>query len=777
MNRNKFYLYFLLGLLSFASCRSTKYVPDGAYLLNKTTVKVDRKGIDKTVMQNYIRPRPNYKLFGLWRVQLGLYNLSGADTTKWRNRWLRNLGTPPVLYDEAAALRTARNMEIGLSNMGYMYSSVDIKKKFSKKKVNLVFDIHSATPYRIREMRMDIEDDTIKKVLAGDTASFVMKKGELFNSDAIDAYREALVERLRQHGYYRFTKEYVYFMADSALNSHEVDLTLLIHPYKGGKHVLNGDTLVSKVHPRHKVDQIYFITDYDFLGRQNGYVQREGFIDSLKSKSVKYKNINIYSEGERRKIRPDVLSDNCFIRPGELYDERRVDLTYNALIALSSVKSANIRFVERREGDELLLDCVIVLSFTLSQSFSTNAEGTVTSGNLGFAGSFNWQHRNLFKGSEVVNFKLRGAYESIGSNLSDLIDDSYYEFGAEASVTIPKFLFPFLKSDLRRSVNASTAVGVSFDMQSRPEYQRRIATTSYTYKWRKRQKSRYSFDLLNLSYVYLPWVSDAFKEDFLNNNSYLRYSYENHFILSSGLNYSYNSSLTGGHNRNAHTFRVGFESAGNFLWSMSKLFHTAKNDDKYTLFKLRYEQYVRANFDFAKQLYIDERNSLAFHIGMGVAVPYGNSLMVPFEKRFFSGGANSVRGWSIRRLGPGSFKGETDRIDYVNQSGDIRLDLSAEYRSKLFWKFQLAAFVDAGNVWTIHKYESQPGGDFRWDRFYKEIAASYGLGLRLDFDFFLIRFDFGMKAYNPQQGEKSWPLIAPNITRDMALHFAIGYPF
>lgn len=770
----------VLSLLLF-SCKTTKYVPDGAYLLNKTDVAIDKKGVDKFILKNYIKPKPNYKLFGIWNFQLGLYNLSGKDTTKWRNRWLRNMGTPPVLYDESVSERVARNMEIALSNMGYMHSWVDVQRKYSKKKVNLLYDVHLAEPYRIRKMVMDLEDDTIKQVLGSDTSTFVMKKGSLFDSDAIDLYRESLTEKLRQQGYYRFSKEYIYFEADSAFNTHEVDLTLQIKPYRqsdnqsAGKNVPD-DNPTALLHPRFTINKIYFVVNYDMLKEQGHWGRTRESMDSLRAKSTFYEGIYIYALG-KKKIRPDVLKNNCFIEPGKVYNERQVDQTYNALIALSSTQNVNIRFWESAEGDSFSLDCVITLSFAQSQSFSTNVEGTVTSGNLGFAGSYSWQHRNLFKGSEVMGFKIRGAYESVGNKFSDLLNDYYYELGAEASLTIPRFLFPFLKSDLLRSINASTAFQISYDLQSRPEFQRTIASTSYAYKWKKKQKSYYSFDLFNLSYVYLPWVSDSFKEDFLTNNSYLRYAYENHLMLSAGLNYSYSSLLPGVRNRDVHTFRAAFESSGNFLWAMSKLFHGPQKDGYYTLFKLRYEQYVKANFDFAKQLYIDDRNSLAFHVGMGIAVPYGNSTLVPFEKRFFSGGANSVRGWSVRRLGPGSFKSESDRIDFVNQSGDIRLDLNVEYRSKLFWKFQLAAFVDAGNVWTIRSYDAQPGGDFQWNRFYKEIAAAYGLGLRLDFDFFLIRFDLGMKAYNPQKGEKRLPLIQPNLRRDLALHFAIGYPF
>lgn len=228
---------------------------------------------------------------------------------------------------------------------------------------------------------------------------------------------------------------------------------------------------------------------------------------------------------------------------------------------------------------------------------------------------------------------------------------------------------------------------------------------------------------------------------------------------------------------NSYTIRFNFESAGNLLYAVAKLGGMKKNaSGEYTLLNIPFAQYLKGDFDFAKNLVIDNRNSLAFHFGVGIAIPYGNATMLPFEKRYFSGGANSVRGWSVRDLGPGSFPGDNN---FMNQSGDIKLDASIEYRTRLFWKFRGALFVDAGNIWTIRDYKDQPGGQFKFDKFYKQIALAYGLGLRLDLDFFVLRFDGGMKAINPAYEKKKdrYPIIHPKFSRDFAFHFAVGYPF
>jgi len=289
--------------------------------------------------------------------------------------------------------------------------------------------------------------------------------------------------------------------------------------------------------------------------------------------------------------------------------------------------------------------------------------------------------------------------------------------------------------------------------------------------------------LIDIGYLYLPWISQKFREDYINKgqNHIFEYNYKNRLIVRMGYSYNYNSAgnalVNNTISSNSYSIRANIESAGNILYAFSKATGIRKNDDgEYAILGIPYAQYLKGDFDFAKNIRIDDRNSLAFHAGFGIAVPYGNAKTIPFEKQYFSGGANSVRGWSVRDLGPGSFPGDGN---FLNQSGDIKLDASIEYRSKLFWKFQGAAFIDAGNIWTIRDYANQPGGVFKFNEFYKQIAVAYGLGLRLDLDFFVLRFDGGMKAINPayKNGKERWPIIHPKFSRDFAFHFAVGYPF
>jgi outer membrane protein assembly factor BamA len=212
---------------------------------------------------------------------------------------------------------------------------------------------------------------------------------------------------------------------------------------------------------------------------------------------------------------------------------------------------------------------------------------------------------------------------------------------------------------------------------------------------------------------------------------------------------------------------------------MSKLFDARTNDQgQYKIFNIAYAQYIKGDFDFTRRLQLDFSNQLVFHFGLGIAYPYGNSTLLPFEKRYFSGGANSLRGWAVRGIGPGRYKGTDGRIDFINQTGDVKLDLNVEYRTHLFWKLDGALFVDAGNIWTLRDYPDQPGGQLTLKDFPDQIAANYGLGFRFNFDYFIVRFDLGMKAVNPAYDEEQhFPIVHPRISRDFAFHFAVGMPF
>lgn len=773
MTMNKGFRYAIIAAIAsvLASCSSTKYVPDGSYLLDEVHIHTDNKEVKPSNLSLYVRQNPNSKWFSLLKTQLYVYNWSGRDSTRWLNRTLRRMGDAPVIYSEEETERTSEEIAKAVQNMGYMGARVTPIRKIKKKKLKLTYEVTTGKPYKVRTLKYDIPDDKIKEYMRQDSAATLLSEGMSFDVNVLDAERQRITNNLLQNGYYKFNKEYISYTADTVRNTCLVDLTLHLSPYRQR----SGDE--PQRHRQYTINKVNFITDYNML--QSSALNSVEVNDSLH-----YKGIPIYYK-DKLYLRPKVLASNLRIAPGSLYNEQDVQRTYSNFGRLQVLKYTNIRFFEVQQNDSAKLNAYVMLTKGKHQAVSFEVEGTNSAGDLGAAAAISFHNRNLFKGSEALMFKVRGAYESV-SGLSNNLNQNYTELGAEATINFPRFLFPFLSNDFKQKIRATTEFGLQYNYQMRPEFTRIVASAGWSYKWGvQQQRSQHRIDLIDVNYLYMPWIDSGFKEDYLDKdeNYILRYNYEDRFIVRTGYSYIYNSAgkalMNNSLMSNSYTIRLNFESAGNLLYALAKMGGIGKKNDngEYTLLNIPFAQYLKWDFDFAKNWMIDNRNAIVFHVGAGIAVPYGNASIIPFEKRYFSGGANSVRGWSVRDLGPGSYDG--DGKIFLNKTGDIKLDVNLEYRTRLFWKFRGALFVDAGNIWTIRDYKDQPGGKFRFDKFYKQIAMAYGLGLRLDLDFFVLRFDGGMKAVNPvyEKGKDRYPIIHPDFGRDFAFHFAVGYPF
>ena len=756
------------------SCASTKHVPDGELLLDKVKINIldkqNAKDINKQELTNYLRQTENHKVLGGLKLQLAIYNMSGKDSANWFNKWIRRVGAPPVIYDSTLTMASESQLQRALTNKGFLKNEVtsEVKINPKKKKAEVAYNITLNEPYVIRSITYDIANDSLRQLILGDTTDFPIKCSSALDHKKLDTEREMIVQRLRNNGYYAFNKNYITFVADTAAGSREVDLTLsLSDKTQDLPHMPHIDT-----HRQFYVRDVIFVTSYDAVTMQEGVY---GDIETYNGITVLY--------GDDHYIAKEILDENCFIRPGSVYNASDIDRTYKALGRLGIIKYINIDMKAVGEIDgELWVDAYVLLNRDKSQTISFSLEGTNSEGDLGFGIGADYQHRNIFKGSELLNVKFKASYESLSGDLSGLINDNYSEYSGDVGITFPKFKMPFLRESFKRRIQASTEFMTSFNYQERPEYTRIIAGAGWKYIWSERNNQmRHTFNLIDVSYVYLP----KSKSNFLDSitNPLLRYSYENHLIMRMGYTfYKTNRKATNPFTTvlqdNIYTIRATAETAGNVLYGISHLIgQKREDDDSYKVFGTRYSQYVKLDGDFAITHYFNERSSLAFHAGFGIAVPYGNSTVLPFEKRFYSGGANSVRGWGVRTLGPGSFDGKKAQNSFIYQCGDIRLDLNLEYRCKLFWVLELGAFIDCGNVWTIKEYENQPGGVFKVNKFLEQLALSYGLGLRMDFTYFLVRFDVGMKAHNPASGQEHWPLLSPNLKRDAEIHFSVGYPF
>lgn len=760
------YIYIVVTALLLVGCSVSKFVPEGKYLLDEVHISSDNKEIKSSEMYSYVRQKPNSKWFSLVKLPMYIYCSSGKDSTKWINKILRKMGDAPRIYDARVAEETRMQILGAVQNKGYLGAQVSLEEKIKKNKLDTYYRISSGKPYIISSIDYNVEDYVIRDLLMNDSIHSGLKVGERFDVNQLEEERNKITQFLLNRGYYRFNKDYITFQADTVNGTYRIDLTMNI----GLNNMPNSSE--TSLHRQYSIRNVNYLMDVDF-SPNNG----------VNLDTMSYGGINILYD-KKLFLRPGVIDSHNRIVSGKLYSNRDVMSTYSSLSRLGILKYSNIRFVEHLENDSAYLDAFVSLSKNKNKMLSFQVEGTNSAGDLGAAASVTYTHRNLFKGSETFTIKVRGAYEAV-TGLEGYANNNYTEYGVESSLDFPEFMFPFLTSDFKKRVNAKSEVSIKYNWQIRPEFERTLASAAWSYRWNSGRRANHRLDVLDINYIYMPYRSNTFIE-YLNYmdevNPLLRYSYEDLFIVRLGYTYTYNSAGVTTQQtakKSSYSIRFNIEESGNLIYGFSKLIHKKPSDgESFRMGNISFAQYVKTDFDFAKNIMIDDRNSLVFHIATGVAIPYGNSKSLPFEKLYFTGGANSVRGWSVRSLGPGRYHGNSGSLDYVNHTGDIKLDLNVEYRTHLFWKLNGAAFIDAGNVWTLKSRYSDDTGQFAFNRFYKEIAVSYGLGVRFDLDFLILRFDGGMKAINPMEsGADRFPVIRPDFSRDFAFHFAVGYPF
>ncbi|MBD8387466.1 BamA/TamA family outer membrane protein [Dysgonomonas sp. BGC7] len=763
---------FLISMLflGFVACSTTKNIPEGSYLLDNFEVKHDTKNASSD-LEDFVRQQPNSSMPLLGKVRLKIYNMAGQDTSKWMTRFIRKMGQPPVLYNNSQTAISASQLKKELNNQGYLNAEVDTILKIKGNKMSVVYNIKGHTPYRIRNYTYAISDTTMSRIMNKVPLRPLLNKGDFFDMSMLEEERLQVNTVMRNVGYYNFSKEYVYFKADTTLNSHQVDLFLDIYPTKD-----------SVPYPRYKLDKVTIISGINSIDNMMG---PGGQINTNRwffrnADTTEYRDIKII-RGRNKFLRSTSIYRNNYVRPGSYFSDMAQSYTYQAYTKMGAIKQVNIT-MNPSVTDSTKLDATIILLPANAHWFKAALDGTNSAGDLGIAPSVSYQHQNLFNGSEQLSIKLKGAYEFItGGHSTDLMNQSFYEYGAETSLTFPLFLFPYLKKSWREKPTATTTFTVGLNNQHRPEYTRQFFNTTINYGWTTyKSRLRHSFDFVDINYIRMPWMSQNFKDNYLNNsdNTLLMESYRDQLVARN----AYTVTLINGRRFNplypTYSLRGTIEVSG----AIPRLVTTINGSkvDEYgqkRILGVAYAEYVKGSVDYARTFYFSKKHSLAYHVMLGLAHPYGNSDILPFERRFFAGGANSIRGWSTRSLGPGSYRKNREGSDFVNQTGDMKLELSIENRMKISSMFEFAQFIDAGNVWTLLSYKEQPGGLFQFNSFYKEIGLAYGVGLRLDLDFLLLRFDAGMKAYDPGlEQSRRFVLFKPTLNR-MAFHFGIGYPF
>ncbi|MDR2622560.1 MAG: outer membrane protein assembly factor [Dysgonamonadaceae bacterium] len=777
MKKIKFFYPFAFCLFLF-SCSTTKYIPEGQYLLDKISLQTDSNAISKTNLLEFVQQKPNDPKLGLM-----IYNWVDNDSS-WFKKMIRKIGNPPVIFSQRLLNQSLNEMTIEMKNRGYLNAYVHAVLDTAGKKISAGYHIHEGIPYRIRNYEIRLPDEAMNNSANGirierdpsDSTRFsheqnrrrisrmnlfarnqgpILKTGTIFDMTALERERTRVSNRLRNSGYYLSTIDNLHYLADTALQSNEVNLTLIMK-----------DTTQTKVFG---VEKVKVFSGYDFVNSEDYTI-----VDS-----VAENGIDIYYD-KFRFLRPKVIADKILIRPGGLFREQAGESTLSLFQALNCVGRADVKFKEGNYADSTLLDCEIYLAPGEMHTIQTGLSGTNKAGDLGISADINYGNLNLFNGSEQFNIRLNGAYEFVRAEENDALGHNFYEFGITPSLTFSKIHLPFITNYFKDRYNPQTQYRLGFNIQKRPQYIRDFFNFNWQFRWSGHNNiATHTIDLIDVNYVAIPWKSTSF-QDYLNNHvdSLTRYSYENIFTAGSSYNLIYTNANSGQFRQHLYTVRFNAEFSGNALNGIFLLAKASKNENgQYEIFKNPFAQYLKGDIDYSETIRLSETGGVAFHAGLGLAYPYGNSSILPFEKRYYAGGPNSVRGWRTRYLGPGSLnKNGVNSMAY--HVGDINFILSAEYRYKILDWLEPALFVDCGNIWTIKDYPNQPGGLFKWDSFYKELAVGTGIGLRFDLSFLILRFDVGTRVYDPGQSEGNrYVFMKENIWNNSAMYVAIGYPF
>jgi outer membrane protein assembly factor BamA len=685
--------------------------------------------------------------------------MSGKDTAKWLNRKLQSWGEAPVIFDSTLVKYSIDNIKTYMRNWGLYDATIKDSIIYKKKKATVFYCINPGNSYVIQKIEYDIQDTTIKKFVISDTTR--LHSGRRLSANMLDRERELIARQLRNNGYYTFNKSFITYKADSAVGNKGINLKMTIQPMTK---VENGKKIETN-YPVYKINNVYFYTNYNSLLAVTDSVYTKSF-DTLQ-----YENIYLLYKNERN-INPGVLSRANLFEHGDVYSEDKVQKTYNNLSGLALFKSVTIQF---REAGKDYLDCFVFLDPLMIQSYEVDVELSTNASNMiGFSPGLSYRHKNLFKGAEVFNLDFRGVFQhSFGSSRA-----SSQEYNSGVSFDIPRFLMPVSLGYFKTQI-PHTQFSVSYVYQQRPDYTRAMGNFRFGYRWKGSRTNTFQFNLLDFNMIKMYKLSRDFYVNI--NNPYLINMYSNHFVLGMTGSFIYNNHSENGRNRwrreSFWHYRINGDIAGNILSLFNKVM--PKDEELgHFIIGMPYSQYIKGDMNLVYDRPVNSVSSMVYRFYFGIGKAYGNSLSMPFEKLFYAGGANSMRGWQVRSVGPGS--AAADSIEFFpNRVADLRIELNAEYRFPLFWKFESALFADAGNVWSLSSKDTREGAQFEFDRFYKEIALNVGLGLRLNFDYFILRFDSGFKVHDPSLSPEN-RIITPNKwlnKNNFSLHFGINYPF
>ncbi len=763
-------LAILIALLSLVvtGCRPTRLLNDDEYLLKKHKIKLENKEIDKIEMALYSKQKPNKRtLFGFY-PQLSFYNFARVGKErKWKNWLSEKLGEEPVIYDSILTEQTVLQFKQFLANKSYYNAEIDYNVKLRNKRAKVFYKIKTGEPLLIENVRFNIQDTTISGTLQNDTINTLLKQGNKLLLSTLEQEQNRIVNTMKDSGYYHFYPEYVKYIIDSSDYKASIIIDIGFELVAGKKNKVK-----KRPHQRYSVKDVNILTNYNpqlFIKNKALYLAN---LDT-----IRVNNYNFIYNGKKPNVKPKLILKTNSIIPNSQFNGSLARNTHRHINSLKLFSYNNILFTKDQQNDTTL-NCNIQLTPFTYQNTSLNFETTKNQGNIGVGGYASFQHRNLFRGAEILSLKVSGSVEKQRSSQGNK-SQNIFEVGTELRLEIPSFLFPIKSANFYKNYYPKTIFSISYNKRHKPEqYTRNLFAVSAGYRWSKNQQIQHFLYPLEVSAVTLPTKTKAFADSI--RGSYLEKNYQDYFIIGSKYIIT-NINNNKRKYKNSSFFRWTIETAGNTLHQLHK--NTNIKDTvtggHYELFKTNYAQFVKTDIDYRYHNYIDQHNYFVYRFFAGIGIPYGNSQAIPFIRQYSCGGAEGIRAWLARDLGPGTYKIADSLNLYPDQYGDIKLEANIEYRFDIIRSFKGALFLDAGNIWTLNDIDERQGGKFEFNQFYKQFALGSGLGIRYDFTFAIIRLDAGVKLRDPSiKGADSWVIAKqPFKWKHIVLNFAIGYPF
>lgn len=714
------------GVLAVAACSTTKALPEGEYLLRSAKVVLDRKEFPSSNLNSYISQRPNSYILGV-NPLLYVYNWGGVKDT-WGGRFFRSIGVEPVVFDPVGVEKSISNLENHLKYIGFYGSSVTSSVNYKKRKAYVTYYVHLGKRYQISSVDYQIPSyGSFRQDFDADRPNIGIKPGMFLSESALEAEAERSSAYMRTKGYYGFNKSFYAFEADTL--SHD------------------GNAKV-------KVE----IRDYALGDAPSSAAEHKKFTLG---------EVNI-SHPQRLKIRRSVLENLNTLRPGMLYNEQEINTTYNRLSSVNMLSGVSINTTPVADDK---VNCDISLRNSGLQAFKAQLEASVNStGLMGISPQLNYSHKNIFHGGEVLNLGLKGNFQFKPG------DNAYStEVSVTGTIRFPKFLG--IPSRVFKGPNVPrTDLNLAFHYQDRPEYKRTVISTALTYNGRIGKSIFYQLTPVRANITRIFNIDEDFWDKIVEN-LYMVAAYNNNFDLGvSGMLY-YTTDSSPIPMSSYHYARLNLDVSGNLLSAFNKLMPTDESGS-HLIWNIPYARYVRVELNLGKTFRFgrNERQALALRLLGGVGYSYGNSYSMPLERMFTAGGSASMRGWQARTLGPGNDTLYAELFSIPSQVGDMKLEANIEYRFPLFWKLEGAAFVDAGNIWDVTS--SSEESLFSFKNLPQSTGLDWGLGIRLNLSYILVRLDAGVRLHDPGRaaGDR-WVPVNQWFKGNTAIHFGVGYPF